>query len=473
MKLFWKIFLSIMVVTTAIFCVSGHVLIYAFFTYSLDKEVQNAAAENLSFCRSFTVSALTNYTQTTAFDSAQTERIIRSIRLSQDSLLRIRNQDFELLYQSETAPAADDTSLLHKIDDSHRSYSVDETEGRWFLTMADRLSINSQTYYIESIHDITSCFVQKDKQYQIYSVCVLVLILVTAFLTMFLTRWITRPIQALSGAAKEIGSGSYGCQTEVRSTDEIGELALTFNQMSTKLRDSVDELRSAAERQKDFVSSFSHELKTPLTSIVGYADMLRSKKLSEEEKMIYADYIFRQGKRLSLLSKKMLELTVLEKTDFAMRDIFLPDFFDMLAEEVQPLFAEKNIRLVCHVDDISVSGEPDLLKTVFLNLIDNSQKAIKKDGIIQIRAFQKENAVVISVADNGCGIPQESISRVTESFYMADKSRQHQNGVGLGLSICKKILDIHHAKMEITSKVGKGTRIRLIFTKKTDSEENS
>lgn len=270
--------------------------------------------------------------------------------------------------------------------------------------------------------------------------------------------------QAVVRGAKEIGRGEFSRKIPVSGTDEIGTLTEEFNFMSERLEHNMEELRQAAIRQEEFTGSFAHELKTPLTSIIGYADMLRSKKVTEETRIIYGNYIFQQGKRLESLAKKMMELIVLEKKDFTMREVYLEEFFEEIREEFQLVMQKKNIVFEAETDEICLYAEPNLLKTVFLNMIDNSMKAIGENGFIFIRAEKRQQEILVYVIDTGKGIPQKDIEKVTESFYMVDKSRKYEGGsAGLGLSICKKILELHHGRLEIESEEGKGTTMIVRF----------
>lgn len=467
MKLFWKVFLSIITVITVIFCISGHVLIYSFFHTLLGNEIEAAKKSNLSFCISLQSAVTVNGLDMNLSDGgvAKKASYVRIPDAQELKQVSIYNARFEPIYKmKEFNLVASEIGLLEKTDAKNTGYEIKEKEGNYYLVTVNQIFINKNKFYVECINDVTAAFEQKDRQYQIYSVCMLVLIFVTVIIAFLLTWWVVNPIRRLSQGAREIGQGEFSRKIPVSSTDEIGVLAEEFNCMSEKLERNMEELCMAAVRQKEFTGSFAHELKTPLTSIIGYADMLRSKKMTEETRMIYGNYIFQQGKRLESLAKKMMDLIVLEKKDFVMREVFLNPFFEQIREELQLVLKEKNIVLETEAEEISLQAEPDLLKTVFLNMIDNSVKAIGENGFIFIRAEKRQQEVVIYVIDTGKGIPKKDIAKVTESFYMVDKSRKYEGGsAGLGLAICKKVLELHHGKLEIESEEGKGTTMIIRF----------
>jgi signal transduction histidine kinase len=272
------------------------------------------------------------------------------------------------------------------------------------------------------------------------------------------TRWLTKPLKYLSRATRQIANGHFDQRVKVQSSDEIGKLSKDFNKMAVKLEQTVEELKDASRRQEDFIGSFAHELKTPLTSMIGYADMLRSKKMDQEQIIISANYIFEEGKRLESLSMKLMEMIVLRKQDFVMKRIFAKSYFNEVMGIMQPALTEGNIELVTLAEEAILQIEPDLMKTVCLNLLDNARKSMDHGGKIMFSGRWIEEEYQISVEDTGKGMEESELSKITEAFYMVDKSRARaQGGAGLGLAICADIVKMHHAKMELTSSPGKGT----------------
>ena len=211
------------------------------------------------------------------------------------------------------------------------------------------------------------------------------------------------------------------------------------------------------------MGSFAHEAKTPLTSIIGYGDMLRSRQLGEEERMLAADYIFSEGKRLEALSQKLLDLIVLQNRDFPLRRTGMRMLFESIAGIIFPILKDTGIRFHWEAEDETIMVEPDLMKTMILNLIDNARKAVGSDGTIRLSGARvAADRYCITVEDNGKGIPEQEISRITEAFYMVDKSRTRASGgAGLGLAICHEIAKLHGGEMRFESKLELGTKVTL------------
>lgn len=209
------------------------------------------------------------------------------------------------------------------------------------------------------------------------------------------------------------------------------------------------------------MGSLAHELKTPMTSILGYADTLLTVRLQRQQQERALSYISNECRRLSRISVKMLELTGLYETGearFAPAEISVKAFLEDVRQLNLYRLKEKNIHLEiqCEPADLKKTFDKDLMLSVVNNFIDNAAKASLENSKIILSA----TAGKLMVQDFGKGIPAEDLEKVTEAFYMVDKSRSRANGsVGLGLALCKKIADIHGFQLKIESELGEGTRI--------------
>ena len=233
--------------------------------------------------------------------------------------------------------------------------------------------------------------------------------------------------------------------------------------MAARLSKNMEALKDYARRQEMFVGNFDHELKTPLTSIIGYADMLRSKRMSEEQTVLLADQIVQEGKRLQVMSEKLMQLTVLKRQDFKLRTVSAKYFLTSVYDTVFPAMQADGIRFIGEIQDGKLYIEPDLMKTVCINLLDNARKAIDgKNGQVTLSGKNVKGGYEISVSDNGCGIPEEELSKITEAFYMVDKARSRgRGGAGLGLAVCTAVMEIHRGKISFESTRGVGTCVQV------------
>ena len=335
-------------------------------------------------------------------------------------------------------------------------------DGRIYLHAASPLALEDGILYLENCREVSGLFHSRSEQYQSFFSLMLALTGAVGALSLFTAAVLLRPLARLSAATRRMAEGDLDQRVRVDGDDEIAQLSADFNVMAHRIQRQVAELRAAARRQEDFIASFAHEIKTPLTSIIGYADLLRSRPASEGQVRESAGYIFGEGRRLEALSRKLLDLIVLERQDFPLRPAPLGAFLRRVAGAMEPSLAQAGIRLTLRAEDVTARMEPDLMETVCVNLLDNARKAMEGGGEILLEGLAEEGGCCIQVTDQGKGIPEEELERVTEAFYMVDKSRSRaQGGAGLGLALCRRIVDLHGGTMDIESRLGRGTRVRI------------
>ena len=295
---------------------------------------------------------------------------------------------------------------------------------------------------------------------------VLALLLVGVFLYGGLYRTL-RPLLELKKTALEIAEGAYHSRVHLKKrsrTDEIDALAVSFDQMAEKIEEHLQSLKETNEKQRRLLGSLAHELKTPLTAIIGYSKTLMTVQLTEKNRVRALDYIHSEGKRLARLSEKMLELTGLYESAEHTLELqetevlpFLKKLEDLTAFRCQK--AGVRLELSCK-PGVTQRMDADLMMSLLMNLVDNVCKASTSGGVIRVTADERR----ISVCDEGKGIPSEEIAHVTEAFYMVDKSRAKTAGsVGLGLALCAQIAAMHGATLQIKSEEGRGTEISVVF----------
>ena len=232
--------------------------------------------------------------------------------------------------------------------------------------------------------------------------------------------------------------------------------------MARQVEEKVAELSDMARQKEDFAANFAHELKTPLTSVIGYADMLYRRELPREEVKSAAEYILSEGMRLESLSLKLMDLFVLDKQDFLLERMHAEEMFENLAQGIGPVCRKHGAELHMEIEDSMIEVDYDLFKTMILNLVDNAVKADCRD--VWISGTRGKDTYLIKIRDNGKGIPPKELGRITEAFYMVDKSRSRkQHGAGLGMALVSKIVRIHRAEMEIESDGKMGTVVSIGF----------
>lgn len=240
--------------------------------------------------------------------------------------------------------------------------------------------------------------------------------------------------------------------------------ALADKRRCAALEKELQNLEEAADRREQFIASFAHELKTPLTAIIGYADMLRSKDMAPKPRFTAAGYIFSEGKRLEALSLKLMDIIVAGKQSFETRRYDAGYFCREVAAVVAPSVSGDGLVLDIRSEPGEVEVEPDLFKTLLINLLDNARKASRKGQHLELVGKREEGGYAFYVKDYGRGMKQEELGRITEPFYMIDKSRSRaQNGAGLGLALCQRIAELHGTTLQYSSEPGKGTSVRVFL----------
>lgn len=297
---------------------------------------------------------------------------------------------------------------------------------------------------VQLAFDVTETYTVRQTQQRAYHTTFLILVAFGAAVAWVTSYLLTRPLGTLSRASRELARGNLSYRAPVRSRDEVGQLASDFNRMAGQLEQNVKRIQESMALQERFMADFSHEMKTPMTSIIGYADLLRSQVLTPDEQMDAANYIFSEGKRLEALGLKLLDMLSLDQSKLQLVPAHPADLVAGLLEHLKRLYAQKGIALQYRTEEGACFLEPDLFKTLLVNLMDNARKALDSGGNIYVWQEMLPDGCRVRVLDNGRGIPPEALAHLTEAFYRVDKSRSRaQGGAGLGLSLCNEIVQLH------------------------------
>ena len=313
--------------------------------------------------------------------------------------------------------------------------------------------VRSGKFYIVSVPGAKEILI--DLRNLIFRVNVLSL-LFGSLLMLAASRFIVRPVRKLSEATEKIAKGDFNIHIKKKSDDEIGQLIDNFNIMTRELG-GMEMLRN------DFVSNISHEFKTPLMSIEGYAKLLLDCE-SDKERSEYVEIITEETRRLSKLSSSILLLNRIENENIApARNPFRLD--EQIRQVIlfhEKKWSSKEIDLQLDMDEIVYEGNEQLLYQVWLNLLDNAVKFSKMGGAIEIGLRKVNSKTVFTITDYGKGMTEDIKKRMFEKFYTGDRARTAE-GNGLGLSIVKRIIDMHNGEIDVISKEEEFTSIKVIL----------
>lgn len=293
-----------------------------------------------------------------------------------------------------------------------------------------------------------------------------VILMMSFFLFQFLNI-IFRPLRQISSASAKIANGNYGSRISVRGKDEISGVAYNFNLMAEQIENQIGQLEEASEQKQQFIDNFSHELRIPLTAIYGYAEYIQKAFMSEEERYECTQFIMSECSRLQNMAYQLLDMALLRRGEMEEEDCSVAALFEQSQKAMYVKAAEKKIHLsYAQSQGFFIRGNMEQLLIMLNNLIDNAMKASQPKGRICVSSYGEESRVVVEVEDHGIGMDSDQISHIKEAFYRVDKARSRAaGGAGLGLSICERIAQLHHAELTFVSERGKGTIVRLYFPK--------
>lgn len=455
-----------MVILSAALSLSGYLLITSSYKNAVDQETQRAM-DQYQYIKFLLQADLIN-------DQGQAENKNLSDLIS-SGFSKLADQNLPIFSNGgnfisvfgddkapiySTFPSGSDLNISGYDLDQKIASKIENIGGRAHVLVLGKITQSGQTVYLLTATDIQAVVDQKVGMVQNYGTIYFVTIGFGIALVIIFSSLLTGPIRKMSAAAARIAQGNYSERLKVISKDEIGELSKRFNNMAETIEERMAELSNTARQKEDFVSNFAHELKTPLTSVIGYADMIYQKELSREDIKKAAAYIMDEGLRLEALSLKLMDLIVLNVQDFVLEELPADELLQNIADTLKPLLLNENIKFKLIAAKAYIKVDYDLFKTLLLNLADNAVKAGSTE--ILLAGKVKGERYSVSVYDNGCGIPADELSRITEAFYMVDKSRSRkQHGAGLGLALASKIAEIHGSKLEFKSEPGKGTKVSL------------
>lgn len=299
----------------------------------------------------------------------------------------------------------------------------------------------------------------KDFTY-LWLIAALLFITVSTYIGTIIVQKLTKPLKEMKMAAERVSKGDYSIRVKKHSNDEVGQLAIAFNQMS-------ESIQKEDERKKEFIANVSHELRTPISYIKGYSEaLLTGLAKSSEDQQKYLQLIYREAGRMTHLVGDLLDLTKLDTEEYKLVKMPLPlaQLIEDATQKYILILKEKGIDLSFDLDpDIIINGDEGRMEQVLQNVMDNAIK-YTEIGQIVIKLKKDPRGCLISIQDTGIGIPKEDLKNITQRFYRVNKGRTRTDGgSGLGLAITEKIINLHGGSLTIESESNKGTLVKMIF----------
>ncbi len=475
MKFADKLFFAIIALLTLIFTIFGTWMLSSYFQRVLNREIEQGETQSRMFQYLFemTYQSVSDYGEDYAIKRTL-DNVIDSVEKGETRCF-VLSETGEYYYGENFVKNTNEEAvreLISRLRENEKAgnnevgyiHGIREGKDGYYLFHICAADAGKQRLYQGICRDLTTIYEDRQSLLNQYRLALSLLLVAGAAGAYILSRYMTRPISSLERVAGRIAEGNYELRSRYQARDEIGALASRFNSMADRLVEQMQSKELEAKQQEDFTAAFAHELKTPLTSIIGYADMLNTIELSEAEKREAYYYIYSQGKRLESLSHKLLELVSMEKHPLEKKPISTKRLEENLRITMRPIFERRGIRGRIAMGRGTVYGDFELLLSLFYNLMDNAVKAMEAGGFVLLKGVALSGAYEVKVIDNGRGIPKEEIARITEAFYMVDKSRSRkEGGAGIGMALCQKIILLHGGSLQIESKLGEGTVVRLLF----------
>ncbi|MCX7568758.1 HAMP domain-containing sensor histidine kinase [Tumebacillus sp. DT12] len=372
----------------------------------------------------------------------------------------VDEQGHGTMYGSPFKDTHPDPAIVERVRNGQPYHGVKERKHELFVTgyfentLANSVGVPlktaNQTYVLFLRPDIESAF--GELRVLLAWLLVLTFGISLIFLTI-LTRLLVQPIKRLTAATNQIAEGDFDVHYEIARGDEIGELARHFSKMA-------GELKKLEAMRQEFVSNVSHEIQSPLTSIQGFSQALRTEEMSAEEREVYLSIIESESRRLSSISQQLLTLAALDKGNAALdkTEYRLDEQLREVALMLEWQWQEKDLHLELELPDVTVRADRQLLHLVWINLLTNSIKFTEAGGAITLQLSSDVGEVHLLIRDTGIGIAAAELPHIFDRFYKADKSRnRNRSGSGLGLSIVQKIIRQHRGQIEVDSTPGIGT----------------
>ena len=446
MRFFWKIFFTTMFLAVSCTALTGYALIRSNVTALLEADaVRTVEAGSVA---AYALAAATG---------GQEEQVRESVSFMDISYggepLRflVLDETGELVFSS--LDSAHQQPLASLQDAENQVWHLAEVNGGIFVEALRPVRLGESLFYIGTARSVDSIFSAQLRQYRQLLWILGGTVAIGGAVTLVLSRLLTRKLKAVIRASRSIASGQLDCRAAVRGQDEFAQLAAQFNQMADALEEKIAALREENERRTLFVGAFAHELKTPLTSIIGYADLLRV-RARDQRTALCAGYIFSEGRRLESLSMRLLDLIVLQQHRIQPETVEARRFFRELALAV----VGAGVAPEWQTEPAKLRMEPGLMHTVFLNLLDNARKAAGAGGHVSLTGQRRGEDYVVTIRDDGPGMAPEELQKIRRPFYRVDPSRARaQGGAGLGVAICDRILTLHGFSLSYESAPGQGT----------------
>ena len=337
------------------------------------------------------------------------------------------------------------------------------------------MSVRRADYDIILAEDIHDIFDERRNQINFFMKVSIISSFIMALGLYIIILFFTNRINKLNKMVKRIADGDYSARAKDMGSDEIGNLAIQFNNMAQSVDTTIKEINRVSENRQNFIHNITHEIRTPLTSIIGFSSLIKNERVYTKEDIIeYSSRIYEEGNYINLISQRLMEIVLMDNPNIELENMNISDTISQIIMGMKQKF--ENVDFYEDITpNIYIDMDKTLLQSLILNITKNAimsyEQYERKIVIISLEGLP-ESQVSMKIIDRGKGISNENLKKITEPFYTLNKDRNRQtSGMGLGLPLCIKICDVLNANFKIKSELGNGTCVNIKF-KKNHEERN-
>lgn len=481
MKFSQKIFLISFILIIIVINIIGIIMINYTYKLNIEKEIEKSISQTnnimheLTVYSSYDLSTVANnylknginvdvyingqrsYTNFKSEDSQIAEGLLTSEDKSKDEGLttEIDNIENGILYTDEDKIMAEKKSANIVENSSYTEYM-----DSYIINDKLFMKLKRDNYIVITLSSISEANNMKQEQTNFFIELSVISSFIIALFLSITVNFLTRKIKKLDKAVNKVKQGNYNIKLKKLGNDEIGNFGNSFNEMTIAIQDNINKIQEVSENRRQFIGDLTHEIRTPLTSIIGYSSLINNDKVTDNNTIKqYSARIYEEGKYIQQMSERLTEMLLIENGSIKKELINISEEMKIIIEELENLYynAIFNIQIE---ENVYKEVDKILLKSLIYNLVKNAIGAYDTTPRIDIYLSKYE----ITIIDYGRGIPEDKIEKIKEPFYTLTKDRNRKiSGMGLGLTLCFKIVNIHNWKLNIKSEIEKGTKVTILI----------
>ena len=362
MKFRYKVLITNLILLSVSLGLVGYLMIHKNFELAKETQISNAVIQNNLVQSSVEYEVLQALNREESVKGA-----LPDIGAQVSSGMRAENVTFFIYYGDKLVyNETEENANLKKVweaqqEDGNKNYAIFEEDGHYYIYVAAASKVGDENLCMISRSDVSDAYALRDREIRYFRLILFICLMIESLLIYVISRYLTRPLEQLNRVAEEITDGSYETRITVKSQDEVGLLAENFNRMAEAVSEKIGELQGMVRKRDQFVADFTHEIKTPMTSIIGYADTMRSMELPREEQLLALSYIFSEGRRLERMSGKLFDLIYLREHEMEKEAVQVENVSSEVLKVVTPSLDTKKLVLKENIEPAVLYGNKELL----------------------------------------------------------------------------------------------------------------